>query len=109
MKKHEIKCQKCKGWMAFEKFYGPNDVFFGWHCTMCGNIIDPVILLHRISQDADIAIPETEEKVISLIILVQIRFLKKDILDSRKHDKALFPLRGLKTGVNRLPLRRMGG
>ena len=67
MKKHEIKCQRCKGWMAFEKFYGPNDVFFGWHCTMCGNIIDPVILLHRISQDADIVIPETEEKVISLI------------------------------------------
>jgi hypothetical protein len=65
--KHGIKCQRCKGWMAFEKFYGLNDVFFGWHCVMCGNIIDPVILLHRISQDAKIAIPETEEKTISLI------------------------------------------
>ena len=53
--------------MAFEKNYGSNDVFFGWHCMMCGNIIDPVILLHRISQDANMVIPETEEGVVSLI------------------------------------------
>jgi hypothetical protein len=65
--KHRIKCQRCKGWMAFEKFYGLNDVFSGWHCVMCGDIIDPVSLLHRISQDAEIAIPETEENIISLI------------------------------------------
>jgi hypothetical protein len=65
--KYGIKCQRCKGWMVFEKFYGLNDGFFGWHCVMCGNIIDPVILLHRISQDAEIAIPETEEKIISMI------------------------------------------
>ncbi len=65
--KHGIKCQKCKGWMDFEKFYGMNEVFTGWHCLMCGDIIDPVILLHRISQNADIAIPRTEKKIISRI------------------------------------------
>ena len=65
--KHGIKCQRCKGWMVFEKFYGLNDVFPGWHCVICGNIIDPVILLHRICQDAEIPIPGTEEKIISLI------------------------------------------
>jgi len=53
--------------MTFEKFYGPNDVFFGWRCLICGNIFDPVILLHRISRDADIEIPETEDKILSLI------------------------------------------
>lgn len=53
--------------MAFEKFYGSNDVFFGWHCVMCGDIVDPVILLNRISRDPQISIPETEEKIISLI------------------------------------------
>ncbi len=65
--KDGIECQRCKGWMIFEKFYGLNDAFFGWHCVMCGDVIDPVILLHRISQDADIAIPQTKEKIISRI------------------------------------------
>lgn len=66
-KKTGIKCQRCRGCMTFEKFYGPNDVFFGWRCLICGNIFDPVILLHRISRDADIEIPETEDKILSLI------------------------------------------
>ena len=65
--KMRINCHKCKGLMAFEKFYGGDDPFFGWHCLMCGEILDPVILLHRLSQDADIAIPENEEEIMSLI------------------------------------------
>ena len=66
-KKGEIRCQRCNGPMAFEKFFGPNDSFFGWHCLMCGDILDPVILLHRLSQDAKLAIPEKEEEKKSLI------------------------------------------
>ena len=62
-----IKCPKCSGGMVFEKFYGLNDVFSGWRCILCGNILDPVILLHRISQDANVVIPETEEGVMALI------------------------------------------
>jgi hypothetical protein len=53
--------------MAFEKYYGQNSVFFGWHCVMCGDILDPVILLHRLTQDANVSIPESEEEIISLI------------------------------------------
>jgi hypothetical protein len=53
--------------MAFEKFYGGENIFFGWHCVMCGEILDPVILLHRLSQDAGITIPDNEEEVMSLI------------------------------------------
>ena len=53
--------------MAFEKNYGLNEVFFGWHCLSCGDMIDPVILLHRISQNADITIPETQGKIIAQI------------------------------------------
>ena len=66
-KKDEIQCQRCNGPMAFEKFYGENDSFFGWHCLMCGDILDPVILLHRLSQDASVAIPEKEEETMALI------------------------------------------
>ncbi len=62
-----MNCHRCKGRMAFEKFYGGDNVFFGWHCVMCGEILDPVILLHRLSQDADIAIPDNEEEIMSLI------------------------------------------
>jgi fructose-1,6-bisphosphatase/sedoheptulose 1,7-bisphosphatase-like protein len=64
---NEIRCQRCNGRMTFEKFYGENDVFFGWHCVMCGDILDGVILLHRLSQDASLAIPEGEEELISMV------------------------------------------
>ena len=64
---NEIRCQRCNGRMTFEKFYGENDVFFGWHCVMCGDILDGVILLHRLSQDASLVIPEGEEELISLV------------------------------------------
>ena len=66
-KKREILCQRCNGRMAFEKFYGENDSFFGWRCVICGDILDPVILLHRLSQEADLAIPEKKEKMMALI------------------------------------------
>jgi len=53
--------------MAFEKFYGQNSSFFGWHCVMCGDILDPVILLHRLSHDANVSIPESEKELMGLI------------------------------------------
>jgi late competence protein required for DNA uptake (superfamily II DNA/RNA helicase) len=66
-KKNEINCQRCNGRMAFEKFYGENGSFFGWHCVMCGDILDSVILLHRLSHDAALTIPEKEEELMSLV------------------------------------------
>jgi len=66
-KKEEMHCQRCDGRMAYEKFYGPYNSFFGWHCVMCGDILDPVILLHRLSHEANLPIPEREEEIISLI------------------------------------------
>ncbi len=62
-----MRCQRCKSRMVFEKYYDVNNVFYGWHCVMCGEILDPVILLHRLSQNADIQIPEREEEVLFLI------------------------------------------
>jgi hypothetical protein len=53
--------------MIFEKFYDVNSVFFGWHCVICGEILDAVILLHRLSQDADLRIPEEEQQVMHLL------------------------------------------
>ena len=62
-----VACQRCGGRMIFEKFYDVNNIFFGWHCVICGEILDPVILLHRLSQDADLQIPEGEEQVMQML------------------------------------------
>ena len=73
-KKGGLFCHRCGGRMIFEKFYDVNNIFFGWHCVICGEILDPVILLHRLSQNADLEIPEGEENV---------KYLLKQYLDSK--------------------------
>jgi hypothetical protein len=62
-----MKCAKCHGKMHAEKFYGRNGTFHGWRCLLCGDIIDPVILLHRLSGESRIAIPERNEDLMRLI------------------------------------------
>ena len=42
-----MRCAKCGGVMAYEKFFGQADDFFGWRCILCGEIIDQVILENR--------------------------------------------------------------
>ena len=67
VKEKKISCQRCGGKMIFEKFYDVNNIFFGWHCVICGEILDPVILLHRLSQNADLQIPEGQAEVLHLL------------------------------------------
>jgi len=45
-----MKCIKCGGVMVLEKFYGASEVFFGWRCITCGEIVDQVILENRLGQ-----------------------------------------------------------
>jgi hypothetical protein len=45
-----MKCQRCGGIMILEKFYGTTEVFFGWRCIACGEIVDQVILENRLGQ-----------------------------------------------------------
>jgi hypothetical protein len=35
-----MKCSKCSGTMAYEKFYSREYNFFGWRCIPCGEIMD---------------------------------------------------------------------
>jgi late competence protein required for DNA uptake (superfamily II DNA/RNA helicase) len=60
-------CNRCGGRMISEKFYDLSSIFYGWHCVICGEILDPVILLHRLSQNAELQIPEGEENVMYLL------------------------------------------
>jgi hypothetical protein len=62
-----MRCLRCGGKMIFEKFYDVDNTFFGWHCVICGEILDPVILLHRLSQDAGLQIPEEEKEVMHML------------------------------------------
>jgi hypothetical protein len=45
-----MKCQKCNGFMSYEKFYNTDleDNFLGFRCVHCGEIIDSVILRNRL-------------------------------------------------------------
>lgn len=62
-----MKCAKCHGRMYAETFYSHTEAFHGWRCLMCGDIVDPVIFLHRITGDRNIPIPERNEDLIRLI------------------------------------------
>ena len=43
-----MRCGKCGGPMAHEKFYSPEaEDFFGWRCVTCGEIVDEVILKNQ--------------------------------------------------------------
>ncbi len=47
MRGTEGKCHRCGGVMVYERFYGNEDPFWGWRCTICGEIVDEVILENR--------------------------------------------------------------
>jgi len=78
-----MNCRRCGGRMIFEKFYDINSVFFGWHCVICGDILDAVILLHRLSKDADLRIPEKEQDVM-LLLKKYLHAQTKDLKGGRK-------------------------
>ena len=42
-----MKCNRCRGPMSYEKFYGRTEDYFGWRCIVCGEIIDKIILENR--------------------------------------------------------------
>jgi hypothetical protein len=96
MKKEAMHCLRCGGRMIFEKFYDVNNVFFGWHCVICGEILDPVILLHRLTQDADLRIPEEEEEL--MIMVKKYLQMKPKELKNKEKGKEEGYLRSLKEG-----------
>lgn len=63
--KKVMKCQRCNSWMEIERFYGPNYSFFAWHCLLCGDILDPVILLNRLRRRFLVSPPEEKDEFIS--------------------------------------------
>lgn len=49
-----MKCTRCQGLMIREQFVdfwddtGCHD-FAGWRCLNCGEVVDPLVLMHRIN------------------------------------------------------------
>jgi len=42
-----LRCHRCGSVMAYEKYYGPGEQFWGWRCICCGEILDQIILENR--------------------------------------------------------------
>jgi hypothetical protein len=42
-----MECDRCGRAMAYEQFFGDQDLFWGWRCIFCGEIVDDVILENR--------------------------------------------------------------
>jgi hypothetical protein len=60
-------CLRCNGCMTLERCGSQGSYFVGMRCLLCGDVIDPVILLHRLSRDARIPIPDGIDAVVLLI------------------------------------------
>ncbi len=51
-------CQRCKGLMIRDSFVDFRDdtghlMFEGWRCLNCGEVVDPVVLTHRMDAPAN--------------------------------------------------------
>ncbi len=42
-----MKCPRCSKSMIQESYYTDFEMFSGWRCIMCGEVLDPVILNNR--------------------------------------------------------------
>ena len=45
-----MRCEKCGGLMAYERFFDPFEEFYAWRCVSCGEIVDQVILKNRMNR-----------------------------------------------------------
>ena len=50
-----MRCYRCSSNMIYEKFFGPQEHFWGWRCIFCGEIIDQVILENRLSSSRSLS------------------------------------------------------
>jgi hypothetical protein len=53
------KCLRCRGAVAYEKFYGHREKFWGCKCQICGESVNPVIPEYRrlLKEGQDINVP----------------------------------------------------
>lgn len=42
-----MRCPRCHGLMAYERFMNKLEFFLGWRCVNCGEIVDMVIVENR--------------------------------------------------------------
>ena len=52
-----MRCTKCNGFMVVDDLIDLRESYHpmwirGWRCVTCGNVIDPLILRHRLIQES---------------------------------------------------------
>lgn len=78
-------CRRCSGMMVRDRALdeiGRADHFI-WRCILCGDIIDPVILINRTDW------PPTEEEIVRAKgnHLLHIKFLISPLIQGAHHDR----------------------
>jgi len=46
-------CLRCRSKMIHEKSFSLGRFLYEWHCLICGEIFDPIIVLNRLNQHAN--------------------------------------------------------
>ena len=52
-----MRCTKCNGFMVIDDLIDMRESYHpmwmrGWRCVACGNVVDPLIVRHRMIQEA---------------------------------------------------------
>lgn len=97
-----IRCPRCNGKMTTEWFQSNGDIFPGARCVICGDILDPVILLHRVSGNAQITIPDGDE---AIMLLVK-KYVEGGPIPVQHQRKKKRTRRGLTKNLSRDPVHK---
>ena len=61
-----MRCLRCGCKMSHEKSFTLGRFLYLWHCLICGEIYDPVIVINRLSQQAKSAIHARKGRLVPL-------------------------------------------
>ncbi len=42
-----MNCQRCRGFMVYERIQESSEVIFSWRCVICGDVYDDVVIKNR--------------------------------------------------------------
>ena len=59
-------CHRCRCKMTHEKSFSLGRFLYVWHCLICGEIYDPVIVINRLRQQANSPIHARKRRLVPL-------------------------------------------
>ncbi len=59
-------CPRCRCKMIHEKSFSLGRFLYIWHCLICGEVYDPVIVINRLRQQANTPVHVRKERLVPL-------------------------------------------